>query len=527
MAGVRGRFGVVIGVLAVVASACSSSGSSGGAPTTTKASETSTTAAPTRTAHYDDTAKRWPTPTFVEGPCPMPLDDVEVQVTCGTVQVPENRLDPKSKTIELAVARLHSRSATPKADPVVQLEGGPGFPSLVDVAGYAKSKILDERDYIIWDQRGTGSSTPNLDCTETNDAIWGIFATTDSSEVEGKRIEDSLERCRDRLRADGVDLSGYDTTQNAADLADLRVALGIDEWNLRGVSYGSALAIETVRNHPEGVRSVLLDSVVPPDGPFGGVDRGKSGLRAYRELYAACAAQPSCEEKYGDLEQLFREAAAKLDAEPYRNTVVNPATGKPSPVAITGQDLWAGLFNALYDETLIPALPGVAQAIVDGNAGVIDQVAKSGIPFVADQVEGMTASVDCADRERILDPKVVAPFLEAHPEMGALVRLSVPETGCERWGVDPQPTAFNTLLRSDVDVPILMMEGRFDPITPPAGTERVAKALGVPVLRFPNAGHGAVSSSDCARDIYLAFLDDPKAEPDTACIDDLGPPTFG
>lgn len=526
MQGVRGRLGVTLGVLAVVATACSGSSGGGSAkgPTTTA---TSTSAGPARTRHYDDSAKRWPAPTFTEADCPMPLDEVEVEVTCGYVEVLENRLDPESQMIRLAVARLHSRAADPAPDPVVQLEGGPGFPSLVDVAGYAKSAILDGRDYVLWDQRGTGFSTPNLDCTETNEAIWGIFATTDSSEVEGKRIEDSLERCRDRLRADGVDLDGYDTTQNAADLADLRVALGIDEWNLRGVSYGSALAIETVRNHPEGVRSVLLDSVVPPDGPFGGIDRGKSGLRAYRELYAACAAQASCTEKYGDLEALFEQAAAALDAEPYRTTVVNPATGKPSPVAITGQDLWAGLFNALYDEELIPALPGVAQAIVDGNQAIIDQIAKTGIPFVADQVEGMTASVDCADRERLLDPRVVAPFLEAHPELGALVRLSVPETGCERWGVEQQPAAFNTLLRSDVDVPILMMEGRFDPITPPAGTERVAEALDVPVLKFPNAGHGAVSSSDCARGIYLAFLDDPTATPDTSCMDELGPPTFG
>lgn len=459
--------------------------------------------------------------------CPMKIPtEVEVKVDCGWLYVPENRLDPGSRTIKLAVARLHSRARRPKADPVVQLEGGPGFPSLTDVADYATSKILDQRDYILWDQRGVGYSRPNLDCEETNEAIWAIFSTTDQARVEGKRIESSLVACRKRIVAGGVDLDGYNTTQNAADLADLRVALGIDEWNLRGISYGSALAIEAVRNHREGIRSVLLDSVVAPDDPFGAVGRGESGLRAFAELFDACDEGQACTSRYGDLEALMKRAGAALDAEPYRTTIADPGTGEERPIAITGQDLYAGLFNALYDETLIPAVPGVINGIADGERAVIDLLAADGIPFATGQAEAMTASVDCADRGRLLQPDRLAPFVARHPELGALIYLSAPETGCAAWGVKQARASFNRLLAEDTAVPIIVMAGRFDPITPPSGSRRVAEALGLELLMFPNAGHGAVGSSDCARGIWFAFMDDPAQPPDTACMGALRPPTF-
>ncbi len=510
---------LAVAIAGLVAAGCSSGsrdGSAGDEPAEEAAETTTTTAAP-----------EWPTPTFVEDECPMPTDEVELEVTCGTVEVPEDRTNPDSRMITLAVARIHSANPDARPDPVVQLEGGPGFPSLEDVEGYAGSKILDERDYVLWDQRGTGFSDPNLDCTETNDAVWEVFGTTEPALDEYAVIEESLRACRERITAAGADLDGYDTIHNAADLADLRVALGIDEWNLRGISYGSALAIETMRSHPEGIRSVLLDSIVPPDAPFGAVGRGESALRAFGELYDACAADEACATTYGDLEALFTQAAERLDADPHETMVLDPATGTERPVAITGRDLWAGLFNALYDESLIPALPAAAKAIAGGDNSIIDLIAEDGIPFAAGQHEGMTASVSCADRAALLDPDVVDPFVAEHPELEALVYLTVPETGCAEWDVEPAVDGFNDLLTDEEsDVPVLVMAGRFDPITPPDGSQRVADALGKELLLFPNAGHGAVSSSDCSRSIWLAFLDDPTVDPDTSCMAELEPPAF-
>lgn len=506
-----GRSLKVIPALAVItmfATSCSSSADQPAANNT-----------PTTTSPAASTTPRWPVPKFVESECPMDTADIEVEVTCGTVEVPENRSNPKSRMIKLAVARIHSSSTSPAPDPVVQLEGGPGFASLIDIDSYAKSAIVLERDYILWDQRGTGFSSPNLDCSETNEAVWTIFETTDSPQVEGKVMQDSMRECRKRLVDEGVDLNGYNTTENAADLADLRVAMGIEEWNLRGISYGSALAIETVRSHPEGIRSVLLDSIVAPDIAFGALERGESALRAFNELYEACAAEADCSATYGDLHVLFTKAADALDATPYETKVTDSATGEDRTVRVTGKDLWAGLFNALYDETLIPQLPAAAKAISEGDNSIIELIAQEAIPFAADQHEAMTASVTCADRSRLLNLRGFEEFADEHPELGSLLYLMVPESGCEQWGVNSQSASLNELLKAgDVDVPILLMAGRFDPITPPEDSQRVAEAMGEELLLFPDAGHGAVTSSDCAQSIWFSFLDDPATTPDAACI---------
>lgn len=441
-----------------------------------------------------------------------------VKVDCGTVEVPENRTRPTGRTVTLAVARIHSRSADPASDPVVNLQGGPGFPSLEAVASAAKSPVLDSRDYIIWDQRGVGFSSPNLDCPETNAAIWAAFATTDSPEVEGGRIRAAMAECRRRLVAEKVDLTAYNTTESAADLDAIRRALGVPQWNLRGVSYGSALAIEAIRQHPGGIRSALLDSVVPPDASFGAVDRANSALRAFAELYRACAEQPKCSATYGDLHASAVKAAAVLDRTPRRTTVVDPIDGKAKPVAITGQDLWAGMFNAMYDADLIAVLPKFLKSLAEGNTALVDLVAKDGIPFAAGQAEAMTASVDCHDRGRLLQPDKLRPLLTTHPELGALIWLQVPELGCTQWNAGEAPASFNRLLGRDTKVPIVVMAGRFDPITPPAGTRRVADALGLPLLLFPDAGHGAVSASACARTVWFDLMDEPDMRPTTRCL---------
>lgn len=463
---------------------------------------------------------------YREATCPMPVPEaVRDSVTCGFLSVPENRSDPESRTIVLAVATIASRAADPAPDPVVQLEGGPGFGSLEDIESYAESSLLDRRDLILFDQRGVGFSTPNLNCPESDEVVYANFATTDPTEVEAQRMEESFAACRERLVGQGVDLDGYDTEESAADVADLRLALGIDEWNLRGVSYGSILAQEVVRTHPEGIRAALIDSTIPPDEPGGGVDRAEGARRAFGELADACTADPSCASRYGDVEALIAEAAAALDAEPHRTTVVVPDTGEERDVAITGQDLYAGLFRAMYDDALIPILPFAISSIADGDRSIIDTLAAEAIPFAAAQQEAMTAAVTCADRGRLLDPDVVAPYLEEHPEMGALVTILVPETSCEGWDVAPNRAEFNELL-TETDVPLLLMAGRFDPVTPSPGTARVAEALGQELILVPTAGHGGISVP-CGNDIWFAFLDDPTATPDTSCIDALPPVTFG
>jgi pimeloyl-ACP methyl ester carboxylesterase len=499
---VNSRF--IIGLAAVVASSAFGSGA--------------ITTAPVLAAAGD----RW---TYEDAECPMPIQEtVAIEITCGYLTVPEDRTDPASNDIRLAVAYLHSAAAVVEPDPVVELAGGPGFGSLDDVERWAQSPMLAHRDIVLFDQRGVGFSEPNLDCPETNEAVWQVFATNDPPAADGAVMRQSMQACRARLEAAGVDLGGYDTIQSAADVADLRVALGIEQWNLRGVSYGSRLAQAILRYHPGGIRAVLLDSVVPVDFGFSAVDRGESALRAIDALAGACAASATCTDTYGDLRELIAAAAAALDAAPHRTTITDPQTGADRVVSIDGGDFYAGVFDLMYDADLLAAIPVAAQAIAGGDTGIIDAYASEGVAFLADQHEAMTFSVDCADSQALIDPSLVEPFVASHPELEWLLQLGLSEAICPEWGVESNPPPFNELLTDDeVDVPVLVMAGAFDPVTPPAGSRRVADALGTELVLLPNAGHSAINV-DCGYAIWLAFLDDPASPPDTSCVAEQAPP---
>lgn len=145
-------------------------------------------------------------------------------------------------------------------------------------------------------------------------AVTRLAATSPTPRPDPLDVQ-ATRSCRDRTAGGGYDLGAYDTTANAADVADLRVALGLDEWNIYGVSYGTHLALTLLRDHPDGIRSVVLDSVVPTqsniiEGFWPGAAEG------YRALFDACAAQPACAAAYPGLQDEFTGTVNRLAASP-------------------------------------------------------------------------------------------------------------------------------------------------------------------------------------------------------------------
>ena len=277
-----------------------------------------------------------------------------VEVTCGTVAVPSRRGGGGAGTagdgdvITLAVAIVRSRAATPAADPVVFLAGGPGSPAIRSAFAMlpAFEPLLAERDVVVIDQRGAGDSVPSLLCRPSEDPG----------------------SCRARLVADGVDPAAYTTRENAADVADVVGALGLSEVNLLGGSYGTRLALAVLRDHPGIVRSAVLDSVAPLQVPTGpGVARSTaSGLRV---LFEGCHADVACREQHGDIEAALVEAVRALDAEPASMRV----GGETVPV--DGGALVSLLVSAQYYTEAIPELPAVIDAAGDGDLGPLASLA--------------------------------------------------------------------------------------------------------------------------------------------------------
>jgi pimeloyl-ACP methyl ester carboxylesterase len=229
-------------------------------------------------------------PRFEPAPCPkLPGTEELAKASCGYLVVPENHNRPTGRTIRLMVAKYPASSAEKRADPVVYLAGAPGDIAPLDVNGFIAADFIRDRDIYVVSQRGTMFSEPALTCAADDDFARELLGLGFYSEATKRAHLAATEACHRDLAATGADLSAYNSTESAADFADLRKVLGIAAWNVYGMSYGSYLAQTLMRDHPEGIRSVVLDSVLPTtynvaenwqnarDG-FGNIFRNRPGV---------------------------------------------------------------------------------------------------------------------------------------------------------------------------------------------------------------------------------------------------------
>ena len=460
------------------------------------------------------------TPTFSSVPCWDEVTDPDV--TCGYVAVPENRGESTGRQVRLAVARLAARTDAPGA-PVIYLHGGPGGQTLSGLSGWRGSTLRNDRELILMDQRGSGFSQPSLNCPELEDATWQTFSQTGDLEGEIAIHLGASAACRDRLLADGVDLSQFDTPNNAHDVADVRRALGIEEWNLFGVSYGTSLALEVMRSHPDGIRSVILDSNYPPDQALTTGREADTADRALGALDAGCARSSECTTLMeGSLIDYLYATIAEFDADPYELEAVNQRTGETFTLRLDGADVFAGIFNALYDINLVAIMPTVLQQVRSRNPVFLQTAADDGVNRIVSANEMAFIAIECRDRGRNWSLSMVRDLLADRPELTTLYAVFA-ATHCEVVDVGNVDRSFNEPVVSDI--PTIVMGGEFDPITPPEwGRDQVQHLSRGTYFEYPGMGHAAVFSDACPASMALAFLRDPASPPDASCIADMNVP---
>jgi pimeloyl-ACP methyl ester carboxylesterase len=459
-------------------------------------------------------------PKLVDRDCEKPDTDFEIE--CFYLEVPENRALADERTVKLAGVRIHTKSATPAPDPVVYLHGGPGGDAASSIENWLNDPFLDSRDVVLYDQRGAGLSEPSLNCPEVDDAIVDRFTTLASFQDEYENRRTAVETCRARLIGEGIDLNQYDSEVSATDLDDLRKALQVDQWNLLGISYGTRLALTAMRSHPDGIRTVLLDSVYPT--PVGGSQHAaQSAQRALDQLATGCSEEPTCAQKYGDVSALLDNVYAQLNDEPFEGEVdLGEENGGEIPLKINGDDALAGLFTAMYDAALIPQLPGIVKAVGDGNYAIIPAIAQQGIPFATQFSDGAALSTDCADSQTL--DQAGSDALLADPGRWSVLVTEQSASYCKLWNVEQTSPTYNEPVVSDI--PTLVFASKYDPVTPPADSKAAFDALtNATFAEVDGVGHGVVFSNDCALGLYLTLLDTGQP-PDTACAGDQPPPKF-
>ncbi len=480
--------------------------------------------------HTDTAEVQAQTSAFEPADCQFEIPHGQ-RVDCGYLTVPVDHSQPDGPTLRLHVAIFHSHSANPKPDPVIYLEGGPGGHALgllYLVFNQRFDTVLEEHDLILFDQRGIGTSEPALDCPEYTQFSYDMLDQNLSPEEMAQQSLDVLKTCHDRLVAEGVNFSDYTSAQNAADVAALRIALGYAEWNLYGISYGTRLALTIMRDYPEGLRSVVLDSTyLPKENLYTALPANAD--RAFNTLFDGCAADPACNAAYPDLKTVFYDLVHQLDENPITIKVTHPLTQKTYDMVINGDALIGFLFQSLYETSVIPSVPQIIYDVRDGRYDTFALLMGSqmiGIDYLS---TGMQYAVQCGEEVSFSTSADFQTALQAYPELETFFERSLMDqtllSVCDVMNVQVAPAVENEPVHSDI--PTLVLAGEYDPVTPPEWGQQAAGDLSHSYFfEFLGMGHGVSISDLCPMSMMLAFWDDPTVEPDGSCIQDLTGPAF-
>jgi pimeloyl-ACP methyl ester carboxylesterase len=477
-------------------------------------------------------------PRFEPAPCPkLPGAEELAKASCGYLVVLENHSQPTGRTIRLLVAKYPARSPEKQADPVVYLAGGPGDIAPLEVNGLIAADFIRDRDILVVSQRGTMFSEPALTCAPIDNFNRELLSLRFYSEATERAHLAATEACHRELTATGADLSAYNSTESAADFVDLRKVLGIAAWNVYGASYGSYLAQTLIRDHPEGIRSVVLDSVLPTSYTI--PENWRITRAGFDNLFHACAEEAACNAAHPHLEATFTRLVNKLEAEPLTTTVNDPATGKDVKVLLDGGALVDWLRNQNYAVPLLRAAPERIDGLAAARADSIEAIAKDRAgrapppgPDVPALGYGLSLGVSCReDYPFATQADLAAAGRQAFPDYPASVQgegvggwAYVNQDCRDVWKVPAAPEAMRQPVASSI--PMLLISGSFDTLTSLAGAKAAAAKLSkATIISIPGIGHVVGPQSPCAQTVITSFLADPSI-PDTSCVGTLKPPSF-
>ncbi len=459
---------------------------------------------------------------FFEIPEDMP-ENMRADIQCATLTVPEDRLKMDSQEIQLAVAIVKTGNAKPKPDPVLVIIGNAGFG--VNLA-YALPSIFPDiaadRDMIVVDQRGTGFSTPSFECPELTSAYAELNKNTTLKERNDQTIEAST-TCAKNLNAAGVNLPAYTTSAMAADMEDLRQVLAINQWNIYTLFNGSRLALTMMRDYPQGIRSVIMDTPIPlqanPE-----VEYGTNVAYTLDRFFKDCDADELCYKAYPKVKDTFYKLLDQLDAQPVIIDVADLNSGNRYKVTLDSERLITFLLGILYspDRTGVGEIPRMIYQLQDGKTEAASRLLGGYDTGFGFQRTAMDQWLNCNEELSFMTQEQV---VKANEEIGLhLGKYFNTEAegsllACEPWKAPGAQIVENMPVESSI--PSLLMAGEYDWIQPPSWADWAGKTLHTStVVKFNGAGIVAALSpqwSDCSRQIINAFLETPSARPDITC----------
>jgi pimeloyl-ACP methyl ester carboxylesterase len=425
-----------------------------------------------------------------------------IKAECGQLSVPENRENP-SRMIDLNIAVVRTKSTQKLNDPVIMLAGGPGQSAVESYAGVsaAFNEILRDRDIVLVDQRGTGGSNI-LKCSFDETAQLAMLADKTLIPLE-------LKKCVDNLDAD---TRYYTTTESIKDLEEVRKAMAIEKWNLVGISYGTRKALTYMKLFPEALRSVVLDGVMPQQEAMP-QSHEKNLVNALRLQFEQCGKQPACQEAFGDIEQQMWQLLSEMDEKKPKIRLQNFSTGEFEEVTLTKETMALAIRLFSYSANSMNLLPLMIAKANHGQPEVIAAQANMISSLLSESISNVEMSIICAEDLPFYDNYT----LNSNNLFGDFIAQT--KSSCDVWPHVTVDASFKDPVVSDL--PVLLLSGELDPVTPPSFAELAMQTLSNSQhLIAKGQGHN-VFPLGCMPNIMTDFIHEPEKELDIECMNDF------
>jgi pimeloyl-ACP methyl ester carboxylesterase len=426
--------------------------------------------------------------------CQIPgNDDKKVDALCGVYEVWENRTAKAGRKIGLKVVVIPALAPQPKPDPIFFFGGGPGEAIADEAGGAAEDPARQDRDLVFVNQRGTGEPS-KLGCD-----LGGRLEDPQSFLGETFPLA-AVVKCRDEL-AKRADLSRYGTDTAMDDIDEVRSWLGYDKINLSGGSYGTRAVQTYLRRHGETVRAAVLQGVVPTPETLP-LSHAAGAQRSLDLLLSWCDQDPACHGKFPHVHEELAAIMDQLAQNPVEADVKMPGAEKPVHVRLARGVMADGVRWMLYTPRTGALLPLLIHEAAAGNWGPLGQAAVvSRLGVLRALAMGMFFSVTCSEDVALIDPATIAARTAGTFFGDYRVRQQI--AACAVWPHFQIAPETKLLFRSAV--PILLISGERDPVTPPAFGDLARRGYTHSLhLVFPYGSHGI--EGDCVDRLQREFI---------------------
>lgn len=430
--------------------------------------------------------------------------DSSLKTRCAYLIVPENRNKPNGKTIKLPFIYVESNNPNKHKDPVLYTAGGPGASSLHGVTFVHNRAFIKDRDYIAFEQRGTYNAKPWLNCTEVPAAIKESYRKgldKDSMILQG------VKACRKRLVSEGIDLDAYNTIENAADIEDLRRALNIDSINLVGISYSGGLMMTVMRNYPQHIRSVVLDSALP-----GFVNYEEDAVfsinESFDKIFSNCDRDSTDKVRYGNLRQRFHEYLNSISGKAFYLSYKEKDKPDSIQIKYTRDELLDFLVDKLTSNRQLKNVPYIITQVMAGNQKGYMTDYFDGVFGAGASTAGMRYSMYCSEQINYTDQKVIDKQNTMFPYFAGFHFNDVDHPRCNCWNVKSIDPIAKTPVYSHL--PVLLSSGDTDPYCRPYYNDLIHHYMpNSQRLLFIDKTHGPLLNTKEGDELLAVFLAHP------------------